>query len=88
MNSVKPTMVSVIKKLIEFEVRKEECKNLLCEANEKLTENCQECGQRLRSCDDYNTWTDIEELESEISDIDSSLASLWDELAGFDSKPT
>ena len=88
MTSVKPTLFSTIKKLIEFEVRKEECRNLLETANDKLAENCGQCGKRLLSCDDDETWDEIEELESEISDINSSIASLWEELAGFDSKST
>ena len=88
MTSVKPTLFSTIKKLIEFEVRKEECRNLLETANDKLAENCGQCGKRLLSCDDNETWNVIEELESEISDINSSIASLWEELVGFDSKST
>ena len=81
-------VAALLDKLDKLEIRKQECEKLLWKANAKLIENCEECGHRLLSCDDDETWDNIEELESEIADIDRSMVSLWKELAGFDSKQT
>ena len=79
------TKVSIIKHLEEFEVRKKKCQTLIYELSDKLPDLC---GTERLPSEYEDTWKNIQELKSEISDINSSIATLLAELACFDSKST